>query len=696
MISILSFDCFTLKSQTVSVENAKRAAINYYNYKVGKSDNINRISDNEISLITKEETDLYYIVNISKNGFVIISAQSNVYPILAYSTENSFKKTSIPSNVQALLNSYNKQIINATKTSYIPEENIKKAWDSLLNSNIRKSNKSRSVAPLTTSLWDQTPPYSLYCPEDDNGPGGYTLTGCPSTAMAQLMYYYRYPEKGVGTNSYYQYPYGTISADFENATYDYNAMTNVVNTNNYEEVAKLSFHAGVAINTFYGPSVSGVYYMSTVVDGLENHFAYSEDAQLIFKTEYTQEQWESMMREELDMQMPIIYCAVDLIAQGGHTWICDGYDTDDYFHMNFGWGGSYDGYYFLDNISVPGYTFNAEHQMVIDVYPADTNYPAFCTGANILTALDGSFDDGSGPFSYKDNSSCSWLIDTQTNGDSIASISLTIDKFNTEFLNDSLTIYDGDSESSPIITTLSGNDVAGTYTSTGNKMYITFYSNDSITNDGWVISYESNLPNYCNGLVEITDDYGTITDGSGDFNYTPNSICMWSVVPYMASSVTANFVYFETEENCDILKIYDDNVLIGSYSGNTIPPEVTAESGKLFIEFTSNSINNYKGWEIEYNALGVGVEEKANKNLQFKVFPNPTDGMINLHFDDKIIEGSSILMHDVFGKLVLENQITDAQVSSNIQLNCSLFTPGIYLITVKNETQTHTNKVVIE
>jgi hypothetical protein len=695
LLSIFSFGSLTLKSQSISAEKAKIAAINYYNYKLTNGNKLKQISDTDISLVNNEEIDLYYIINLNEKGFVIISAQSNCYPILAYSTENNFSETNIPINVQALLNGYNEQILDAVKTDKKADYKTKEAWNNILNCSIPKT-RGKSIEALTTSLWDQTTPYNLFCPEDENGSNGHVITGCPATAMAQLMYYYRYPKNGVGSNSYYLYPYDTISANFENAYYDYNAMTNVSNSSNYEEVAELNFHAGVAINTFYGPNLSGVYDMQTVVDGLEDHFAYSENAQLIFKTSYTQDEWESMLRNDLDMQMPVIYCAVDQSAGGGHTWICDGYDTDEYFHMNFGWGGSYDGYYYLDNISIPGYTFNSQHQMIIGAFPADSNYPDFCTGTTNLTSLDGTFTDGSGPFNYENNTSCSWLIDTQTSEDSISSISLTIDKFNTEVSNDKLTIYDGNSENSPIIAVLSANDVGETYTSIGNKMFITFQTNATTTDAGWMLSYESNFPEYCDGMEELTEESGIISDGSGIFNYSSNAICMWKIKPELASSVTANFLSFDTEENVDFLKLYDGDMLIGNYSGSEIPPEVTAESGELFIFFSTNSNNNFDGWEIEYSSLGVNIQETTSTDCTFNVFPNPSKGIVNIEFDHKTTANTIIVMHNAFGKQMLENKVKLTEKPVEIKIDCSSFSPGIYMVTMKNETQIFTKKVILQ
>lgn len=196
LISIFSFGSMTLKSQTISANEAKTAAINFYNYHAVAENSIKPsiISKTEIFLVKTDETNLYYIVNINTNGFVIISAQSIVYPILAYSTKNAFSKTNIPDNVQALLNGYSEQIIHAVKSCQKADTKTEEAWTNLMNNSITKLLET-SVVPLLTSYWNQDVPYNEHCPEDENGPGGHVLTGCPATAMAQLMYYYRYPDK---------------------------------------------------------------------------------------------------------------------------------------------------------------------------------------------------------------------------------------------------------------------------------------------------------------------------------------------------------------------------------------------------------------------------------------------------------------------------------------------------------------------
>ncbi len=698
LVIVAYFGNMTLKSQTITSDEAKTVAVNFYNQQVTVESSIklSEISIAHISLMKAKEIGLYYIINIRESGFVIISAQEIVYPVLAYSTKNLFIPTDIPDHVQAFLKGYEKQIIHAVESGLKGDNKIKEAWNSLIKGNRLKISKTGGVEPFTTSLWGQGVPYNNYCPEDPAGPGGHVVTGCPSTAMAQLMYYYRYPEQGVGSNSYYQAPYDTISAEFENAFYDYNAMTNFSNMRNYEEVAELTFHAGVAINTFYGPAVSGVFNMQVVVDGLEDHFAYSEDAELIFKTAYTQTEWENLIIDNLEQSMPVIYCAVDMSAGGGHTWILDGYENDNYFHMNFGWEGAFDGYYYLDDISVGGYTFDEMHQMVINVFPEDPLYPGGCPASKDLIAFDGTFTDGSGPFNYEDNAYCSWLINPQTETDSVLSITLSFDKFDTEPDNDYISIFDVLPEGSmELIATLSGNEIPGSYTSTGNKMLVTFTTNETISSTGWVASYHSNMPEYCNGLMEITDEYGTITDGSGNFHYISNSICMWLIKPSIASSVTVNCLSFETEENNDILKFYDGNVLIGCYSGNNIPPQITAESGEMFIAFTTNGSINFDGWELEYYAGGVNIEETVITDYTFNIFPNPANGIVNIEFNHKTTGITSLEIHNAFGKLMLEYKIDDAEGPVEIEIDCSSFPPGIYMVTVKNELQIITRKVVV-
>ena len=142
--------------------------------------------------------------------------------------------------------------------------------------------------------------------------------------------------------------------------------------------------------------------------------------------------------------------------------------------------------------------------------------------------MNGTIDDGSSPTrNYLSNSDCSWLISPQTEEDSVTYIILEFDKFETELNHDVVTIYDGETISSPILGQFSGTINPGIINSTGNKVLVTFQSDNSGTAPGWFISYSSIIPNWCGGLLQLTEPEDTISDGSGYFHYHNGSTCMW-------------------------------------------------------------------------------------------------------------------------------------------------------------------------
>lgn len=684
----------------ISLQDAKKVAVNFYFERINQYENIN-YSDIKISEtfeIKFNQEVVYYIFNYYEKGYTIVAAEDNVYPVIGYSFNGIYNEENEPPQFIGLMQNYSRQIVYAREHRIVADNKIKEAWKHFSTNNINNLKMfkgEKDVEPLLVSTWNQGVPYNELCPEDANGPGGHVLVGCPATAMSQIMLYYRYPEHGTGSNSYYQNPYGTISADFGNATYDYNSMLNSVNSSNYE-VAELSFHAGVAIETVYGPYVSGVYYLSVLVDGFKNHFSYSDDVELVFKTAYTQTEWEDLLKSNLDEKIPIIYTAVDLVAQGGHTFICDGYQGTNYFHMNWGWGGVYDGYFYLDNLSVAGYNFTAQHQVIVNIYPADVNYPYYCGGATTLSAINGTFEDGSGPLIYQDDTDCSWLIDPQTPQDSIESITIDFTKFDTEQDNDLVTIYDGATINAPVLSQFSGSSLPASVTSTGNKMLVTFTTNENTTAEGWQCEYYSEVPVFCSGLVSLTEPTGTLSDGSGTFNYHNSLNCMWKIEPTNATSVTLNFISFETEENEDILSIYDDQTLIAEYSGFDIPESITAESGIMFIIFHTNNDTTYDGWEANYTIPGLGDTENINTSTQLMIYPNPVKNKFFIEFSSEDSQNIQVELINITGKTVYSKTLLQISGNYKEEFDVSSFSKGIYYLRVIGNNSIVNKKVILK
>jgi hypothetical protein len=295
----------------------------------------------------------FYIFNLNSVGFVIVSADDIVIPILGYSTTCKFSATDIPENTEKWLEGYVNQIRFAIENNLEANDEINAAWDELINnnSNIKVQARAGSVSPLITTKWNQSPYYNSLCPYDKQY-GQNAVTGCVATAMAQIMKYWNYPTMGSGFHSYNHDKYGTISANFGSTTYQWNSMpNNVTSTNN--AVATLMYHCGVSVDMVYGVSSLGGSSAKTldVADALVKYFNYPSTIQGLYRVNYSDAQWKTLLKGELDAKRPIQYAGTG--SGGGHSFVCDGYDNNDYFHFNWGWGGSSDGYFNMNALN-PG------------------------------------------------------------------------------------------------------------------------------------------------------------------------------------------------------------------------------------------------------------------------------------------------------------------------------------------------------
>jgi hypothetical protein len=331
----------------------------------------------------------YYIYNFNNTGFVIISADDIVEPILAYSTESTFEYKKMPPSVKYWLLEIENGIEQAILTNQMADSETETKWLTLLNDTEQpKILSAQSVNPLVLAKWNQDPFYNDLCPFDVQS-NQRTVVGCVATAMAQIMKYWSYPAKGVGFHSYNHQKYGTLSANFSSATYNWSAMPNSINSAN-SEIAKISYHCGIGVSMNYGIGSTGgssAYVIdshSPIVHCAEyafkTYFGYRNTLQGVQRTNYTQTQWINLLKQELDQSRPIMYAGFG--SGGGHAFVCDGYDNNNFFHFNWGWGGAYDGYFSINALNPQGTGtgggtggFNTGHQAIIGLQPP----------ANILT-----------------------------------------------------------------------------------------------------------------------------------------------------------------------------------------------------------------------------------------------------------------------------------------------------------------------
>jgi len=230
-----------------------------------------------------------------------------------------------------------------------------------------------------------------------------------------------------------------------------------------------------------------------------------------------------------------------------------------------------------------------------------------CQPNTIITDNNSAFTDGTRNGSnYANNTNCEWLIQPTNPG---VFVEVNFSRF-TVAAGDSLILYDGIDASAPVLATLGGNTNPGTYQSSGGNLFVRFVADSTGTANGWRIVYNTQPIPFCSGLTVLNSLNGLFNDGSFPFtNYVENSNCQWLIQPTGALSVALQFNYFSTQANFDVVNVYQgtsaNGVLLGSFSGNTIPPAVTSTSGSLFVEFITSNQNNSTGWEGSYTSSNV-------------------------------------------------------------------------------------------
>lgn len=300
----------------------------------------------------------FYVFNRGNNeGFVIVSADDRTSEqILGYSTQGTFDYNKLPANAKAWVDGYAKGIATIQATNQAPAPT-------------RAATRTpSSVAPLLGDIaWDQFAPFNNLCPEVD---GEKCPTGCVATAMAQLMYYHRWPEVGHGSHSY-DWHGQTLSADF-NHEYHWNLLKpyytgdiNVDGVEASEEVAILMRDCGYALDMDYNPGNSGARGLE-LPNSLAEYFDYDKDIHYLPRQVTTKEHYQNVICEELAQGRPVN------VEGNCHSYIFDGYDENDFVHINFGWSGSGNAYYAIDNT---GYDNDAK--IIYGIRKNEGNQPGF-------------------------------------------------------------------------------------------------------------------------------------------------------------------------------------------------------------------------------------------------------------------------------------------------------------------------------
>lgn len=356
----------------------------------------------------KNAAEAYFYVfnNDRNNGFMIVSADDRVIPVLGYSDNGSLDMEKLPPNMKYWLEEYGRQI----QWMYDHPDRYKSPY----NSPSRSSDPD--IEPMITTKWGQSTPFNNLCPQSPNDPEIRCVTGCVATAMAQIMYYHRWPEVCTGYFDGRRYDWDNMLEEYKSEyswENDELIITPKYNDTQAFAVATLMRDCGISVNMDYSPSSSGAS-SSEVPKALKYYFGYDPNSiNIINRDYYSVRESEELIIKELSQNRPVYFSGRDGFS--GHAFVLDGWSSDGKAHINWGWYGSQDGYFAItalnpDDSGIGGNDggYNNEQRFIIGIQKpgesAEKSYPEFVCGGDFT--FDGSnFTTSNGSFNGFQNAS---------------------------------------------------------------------------------------------------------------------------------------------------------------------------------------------------------------------------------------------------------------------------------------------------
>lgn len=293
-----------------------------------------------------QQRQLTYVFNAPDNkGYVILSGDDCTEPVIGYGEGGSFDEATMPENMKGWLVNIEEEI------QWLQDNNVQMTY-------VNKIPTHDAIAPLLTSKWGQDAPYNGLCPSG-------CPSGCLATAVAQVMYYHKWPEQTLeAIPGYTTYTTKKKLNSLPVTTFDWASMKDTYNGGTSNAVAKLMQYIGYAVEMDYAPDGSGASERN-LPSLLQQYFNYSKSTTLAYRDYYSIETWDNLIYNELVNNRPVVYCGASM--GGGHAFVCDGYDGNGLYHINWGWDGYYNNYFRLSVLN-PGTTTATGSSEVPDGY----------------------------------------------------------------------------------------------------------------------------------------------------------------------------------------------------------------------------------------------------------------------------------------------------------------------------------------
>lgn len=751
---LISFSITQTNGKSVDETTARKAAISFITsisstsqlksttklecvYRSPTSSNLKRNT-------SSNDANYFYIFSSAEDKkFAIVSGDDRALPILGYSTTSSFDPSNIPPNLNEWLIGYRNAIRYAIENNIKTNLETRNKWENLFNETHLTSEEI--VAPLLTTLWDQSPFYNDLCPFS-TAENERTVAGCAVTAMAQIMKYWNHPTYGTGSKSYVPKSYpelGIISADFGATQYNWASMPNQISAPN-EAIAKLMFHCGVSIEMDYGtPSQGGsVAYMRyhnhpSVFLALRDNFGYKHSSSYEKKWNYSALGWKNILKAELDASRPVYYGAWEgnsIQNEPGHAFVCDGYNSNNYFHFNLGWGGYCDGYFVLDAVVLNGEDYSNKQVAIIGIEPITVN-PSIDMRMSKKVAISPSvYIEPDQKITLETGFKNTGVIDFE--GSFIAVISDT-NYYPIHVMSNTrvFSLATGDTTGNLIFSKDLSTAIKEKNTASGEKLHtLAFLGLGTNSKLYGVQSGKDSKGNYPHILQLIFSNTNSITADTYENNNSSNTA--YELVPTFKNDSTEFDIIANIHDTTDTdyykIKLppeyeYEIRSFLGDNNRMSLDTSVLYTfDGKYSIQLDNDSWSE----TVDYH-LGTSIFSSANEYLYIKVepyftgyignyslnlrltrnekdivpvstllhknganiYPSPNNGEFIIKLEKEHLGTNKISIASINGKLIsnmlLENH---SVISKQINLNVA---PGVYLVHINNNNTTTTRKVVV-
>ncbi|MDD4209893.1 MAG: thiol protease/hemagglutinin PrtT [Bacteroidales bacterium] len=686
------FMLFTLVfyANPIDTSTAKKAAQAF----VQSQGKLRQKTNPELTLVYQEvslqkEMDArvyYYIYNVGEAAYVVVSGSDRVIPILAYSDESNFNPNNIPPNMQGVLAEYKREIAHIVSNNIPASEQTCKKWEELLEGGISESQQKDlkpSVAPLLKTTWSQSPYYNNLCPYDSQS-HSRAVTGCVATAMAQVINYWAFPLVGYSSHSYVHYKFGYLYAAFDSLLYRYDlmpaALTSTTSLDSVNAVASLMYHCGVAVEMDYGVYESGAYVDESTVGkqsaeyALKTYFGYS-DVQCDFRYLLGDFAWIHLLKTELSAGRPLLYRGQG--GQGGHAFVCDGYDINDFFHFNWGWGGSSDGYFAVISLNPGGYYDFTSYQGAVHHIIAPNQSGNFhlvlFDDLNLSSAKLGCEEPftmstkvlNNGEFPYNGDFRAVVLNGA---GSTVANVDF-INELHLEPNSDTLLIF----------SSMGVNGIAaGAY-----KIKL-FYrkTNDTL----WLPVL--NVGDFVNEVVIVFEgDVSVETDSINGL--TATSVNVYGSLSEGCANITATgFKWKKATESKYTTITLQDTLL--QYTFTTLEPNTSYNVMAFITTYSGTTYGTVYGKEIIFKSLPLHISIVDTDNI--KLYPNPVSEVLYLDIPDNV-NIKYITLINAMGQVLKSHTMS---LKHQIKLSLEGYAPGVYGVIIGTENSTVHKKIILE